>query len=109
MIVKLTQWRLDVRCISILKLRDLNPCYRRERSRRVVADNVTLSKRNRDSSLQEGNRIKQGFEDLAASIVIRQDRDRFTVRQKNSITCSKKKNKGLKNRAHPNKVDASAV
>ncbi len=73
MIVKLTQWRLDVRCVSILKLRDLNPCYRRERSRRVVAGNVSLSKRNRDSSLQEETRIKQGFEELAASFVVEQE------------------------------------
>jgi hypothetical protein len=55
---------------------------RDETSRRVVAGNVSLSKRNRDSSLQEGNRIKQGFEELAAGIVVEQDRDRFTARQK---------------------------
>jgi hypothetical protein len=32
--------------------------------------------------MQEGNRIKQGFEELAASIVVEQDRDRFTARLK---------------------------
>jgi hypothetical protein len=55
---------------------------RNETSRRVVAGKVSLSKRNRDSSMQEGNRIKQGFEELAARIVVEQDRDRFTARLK---------------------------
>jgi hypothetical protein len=55
---------------------------RNETSRRVVAGNVSLSKRNRDSSMQEENRIKPGFEELAASIVVEQDRDRFTARLK---------------------------
>jgi hypothetical protein len=36
---------------------------RDETSVSVVAGNVSLSKRNRDSSMQEGNRIKQGFEE----------------------------------------------
>jgi hypothetical protein len=43
---------------------------RDETNRRVVAGNVSLSKRNRDSSMQEGNRIKQGLQELAASIVV---------------------------------------
>jgi hypothetical protein len=55
--------------------------------------------------MQEENRVKQGFEELVARIVVEQERDRFTAR----LNCSKKKNQGLKNRAHPNKIDASAV
>jgi len=55
---------------------------RNETSRRDVAGNLSLSKRNRDSSMREGNRIKQGFEELAARIVVEQDQDRFSARLK---------------------------
>jgi hypothetical protein len=55
---------------------------RDETSPSVVAGNVSLSKRNHDSSMQEGNRIKQGLQELAASTAVEQDRDRFTARLK---------------------------
>jgi hypothetical protein len=46
---------------------------RNETSRRDVAGNVSLFKRNRDSCMAEGNRIKQGLQELAARIVVEQD------------------------------------
>ena len=82
---------------------------RNETSRRVVAGKVSLSKRNRDSSMQEGNRIKQGFEELAARIVVEQDRDRLTARLKPFNQLFEEEKPRLEKPAHPNKVDASAV
>jgi hypothetical protein len=59
--------------------------------------------------MQEGNRIKQGFEELAARIVVEQDQDRFTARLKQFNQRFEEEKQRLESRAHPNRVDASAV
>jgi hypothetical protein len=69
---------------------------RDETSCRDVACNVSLSKRNRDSSMPEGNRIKQGFEELAARIV-KPFNQRF------------EEEKQRPEKPSPNRVEASAV
>ena len=82
---------------------------RNETSRRDVAGNASLSKRNRDSSMQEGNRIKQGFEELAVRIVVEQDQDRFSARlEQFQSTVRRRKNKGLKSRAGPRTIPAES-
>jgi hypothetical protein len=74
---------------------------RNETSRRDVADNVSLSKRNRDSAMQEGNRIKQGLQELTARIVVEQDQDRFTARLKQFNQPFEEKNQRLEKPSPP--------
>jgi hypothetical protein len=70
-----------------------------------VASNLSLSNPNRDSCVQEGNRIKQGLQELAARIV-EQDQDRFSARLKQFNQRFEEEKQRLESRAQPNNLRA---